>query len=131
VPEHLRHGRYGIKTWQHPKLLAALSELAPEIRLLSLIDEVIFTQTDWDGTVKIVPKNSWEGTAELLERRLRDSGFGPEAQRLLSWHGATGTYLARLVTKFPERVIRARTAGTRNWILHRPDQAHAEQTEAA
>jgi len=57
VPEDLRHGRYGIKTWQHPKLLAALGELAPETRLLTLIDEVIFAHTDSEEMVTIVPKD--------------------------------------------------------------------------
>jgi hypothetical protein len=120
VPDEMRHSRYGISTWQHPQLLAALDALAPETRLLSLIDEVIFTDNSADeGGIKIIRHDEWDGNAERLERLLRASDFGSEAQRLLSWPTATGTYLARLEAKMPERVHKARTSGSRDWVLRR------------
>ena len=131
VPEDLRHGRYGIKTWQHPKLLAALGELAPETRLLTLIDEVIFPHADSDGGFAIVPRDSWKGTAELLERKLRESVFAPEAQRLFSWPTAAGTYLGRLAAKYPSRVQDARSSEARSWLLLRRGQPPGEQAPAA
>ena len=46
VPEELRHSRFGFKVWQHPELLLALDALAPETRLLSFIDETIFSEVE-------------------------------------------------------------------------------------
>jgi hypothetical protein len=125
IPHELRHPRFGVKAWQHPRLLAALDELAPETRLLVLIDEVIFRGQEIaeDVTVHIGDKDKaqWQGTAERLKWRLCDSNssFGKEAERLLSWPSATGTYLGRLAHKHPDRVKPARTADERNWIIFR------------
>jgi hypothetical protein len=100
IPDEFRHPRFGVKAWQHPRLLAALDALAPETRLLVLIDEVIFTETeDPPGTKNgIRREEKWEGTAEQLERRLcvYFSDCSNEARRLLSWPSATGTHLGRL-----------------------------------
>src|SRR5260370_42298105 len=88
VPEQLRHSRYGIKTWQHPQLLAALDALAPETRLLVLIDEVLFTPQTV-GAGRSVPDEIWQGTAEQLEALLGLSNFGQQARRLLSGPNAS------------------------------------------
>jgi hypothetical protein len=121
IPDEFRHPRFGVKAWQHPRLLAALDALAPETRLLVLIDEVIFTETEDTPGVKkgIRREEKWEGTAEQLERRLCISSFDNEARRLLSWPSATGTYLGRLAHKHPDRVKPARTGDARNWIIFR------------
>lgn len=119
VPEPLRHSRYGIKTWQHPHVLAALDALAPETRLLVLIDAVFFTKND-SGSGRTIPKDIWNGTAEQLESLLGFSEFGHEARRLLSWPNAAGTYLGRLAAKHPDRVGPDRTSAARKWILYRP-----------
>jgi hypothetical protein len=103
-------------------LLLALDALAPETRLLSLIDEVLFTDHENDyGYFKTrsTAKDSWEGTAEELERLLRDhSAFGYEAQKLFNWPTACGTYLGRLARKHPRRVESERSSDARRWILH-------------
>ena len=133
VPEHLRHGRFGIRTWQHPKLLAALDALAPETRLLAIIDEVLFAddliQVGAGGNPLHVINNrsEWKGTAEKLEKKLFDSEFKYEAQRLLGWHSATGSYLGRLAIKRPDRVKNARTGTSRDWIIFRPAEAPTAQ----
>jgi len=121
IPGELRHPRFGVKAWQHPRLLTALDALAPETRLLVLIDEVIFTEIeDPPGTKNGIHREvTWEGTAEQLERRLCISSFDNEARRLLSWPSATGTYLGRLAQKHPDRVKPARTGDARNWIIFR------------
>jgi hypothetical protein len=120
VPEPLRHSRYGMRTWQHPTLLAALDALAPETRLLGLIDEVLFSDGELGGGVKIIPRSEWEGTAEQLERLLVASDFGHEAKCLLNWSTATGTYLSRLSGKRPDRVQPNRKTTARKWIVYRP-----------
>jgi hypothetical protein len=123
LPQGIRHPRYGMKTWHHPELLLALDALAPETRLLSLIDEVLFTDHEKDrghfvtGSKKA---DSWEGTAEELETLLRHhQAFGYEAQKLFSWPTACGTYLGRLAKKYPKRVESGRSSDARRWILHR------------
>ena len=123
IPEELRDGRFGIKTWHHPKLLAALDELAPETRLLALADQVCFGE---EGIVdmKLVMRTEWSGTAEQLERRLFDSIFAAEARRLLSYPTACGVYLGRLAGRRQSRVKQLRTATARKWlILKQPEGA--------
>ncbi len=117
VPEELRHSRFGFKVWQHPELLLALDALAPETRLLSFIDETIFSEVETGPGGKVKRKQSWVGTAEALEKMLHFSSFECEARRLLTWAGATGTYLGRLAHSRPERVRRARTGDAPNWEL--------------
>jgi len=125
IPEHVRHSRFGIKTWQHPQLLAALDALAPETRLLVLIDEVIFASPIEFGAAKAVSKDSWNGTAEQLESSLGNSQFGHEARRLLSWPNAAGTYLGRLAGKYPNRVKPDRTSAARKWSIYRSKEPMA------
>jgi hypothetical protein len=121
----MRHPRYGMKTWHHPELLVALDALAPETRLLSLIEEVLFTDHENElGSGHVVTRSrtkaSWEGTAEELERLLRDHPvFGYEAQKLLNWPTACGTYLGRLAKKHPIRVEPDRSSNARKWFLRR------------
>src|SRR5437763_4761724 len=68
IPEELRDGRFGIKTWHHPELLAALDALAPETRLLALIDEVIFENDQIGDSLTVAGmKSAWKGKAEKLE----------------------------------------------------------------
>jgi hypothetical protein len=125
VPKELRHPRYGMKTWHHPELLLALDALAPETRLLSLIEEVLFTDHENKlGSGHVVTRSrtkaSWEGTAEELESLLRsDPAYGYEAQKLFSWSTACGTYLGRLAKKHPTRVESDRSSNARRWILRR------------
>jgi hypothetical protein len=123
LPTEIRHPRYGMKTWHHPELLLALDALAPETRLLSLIDEVLFTDHKYESACLIArskAKESWQGSAEELERLLREHpSFGFEAQKLFNWPTACGTYLGRLAKKYPSRVEPDRSSDARRWILHR------------
>ena len=125
IPAELQCGRFGIKTWHHPALLAALDSLAPETRLLALVDEVQFSDAEI-GQDLIVrgSRKPWTGTAEQLERKLFDSTLGYEAKKLLGWANATGTYLARLETK-TNRVKNLRSADSRNWGIAPPGETTA------
>ncbi len=124
IPDELRCGRFGIKTWQHPELLAALDALAPETQLLSMIDEVLFTDHESQiGQFTLSSKSAtkpWKGTAEALAKLLCDSGFSYDARKLLHWPGACGTYLGRLAAKRPDRVEKDRTSKSRDWIIRPP-----------
>jgi hypothetical protein len=127
IPEELRHGRFGVKTWHHPQLLAALESLAPETRLLGLVDEVIFSDSEFgEGLLMVRGKQTaWKGRAEKLEATLFSSSFGYEAKKLLSWSSATGTYLARLASKRPDRVEKDRSSESRDWIIFPPKSVEA------
>lgn len=103
--------RTRVAGWQHPEVMQELGDLAPEAQLLSLVNDVLFASPS---------STFWQGTADELSRELRLSPFGHEATRLLSWHGATGKYLARLEVRFPDRIIYQRTKTTRTWLIHPP-----------
>lgn len=108
VPKSLAEDRCGIKAYHHPELLEALNELAPEFRLLSLIDQC----------VKEFP---WSGSAEALEVELRNASGGVfrwSIERLLPYPSACGTYLGRLAQKLPDRVRSTRSKGKTRWYLN-------------
>jgi len=108
IPENIRCERFGVKAYHHPSLLASLDDLAPESRLLSLIDAVLFS-----GVVN----DDVELTADELQSKLVNSSMSYEARRLLSWSTACGVYLSRLEKKHPHRFVQQRTKSSRCWII--------------
>ncbi len=125
----LRCERFGVRAFQHPELLEALSELASESKLLRLIDEVIFgpdgppCEPNGDVGCSRGPspkRTSWVGTAEALERLLLRSDFVQEAKKLLYWSNATGTFLGHLARDRPDRVLQRRTGSSRKWEILPP-----------
>jgi hypothetical protein len=114
IPNELRSQRFGIATFQHPHLLDAIDDLSPELRLLSLIDGVIFAGASAAAGPMVL-------TAEGIESRLLNSQMSYEARRLFSWNNACGTYLGRLAKKQPKRV---QSPSRSEWCLcpngHRP-----------
>ena len=106
IPERLKSSRYGITHYHHPDILAELSAMSPEQKLLELIEGVVL-----DGC------NIWQGTATELERILQQSDRGREAGKLLYWNNATGTYLGRLSKQLPERFEYTRTPTARQWVI--------------
>ncbi len=113
IPEGLKSDRFGVAHYHHPELLAAIDSLAPEVKLLSLIDAELF-QSPAAG--------NWEGTAAQLESRLTGdcSQCGYEARKLLSWSTACGVYLGRLAKKMRQRVTSDRQERSREWIIRPP-----------
>ena len=81
--------RYGVTHFHHQDILVQLGELAPETRLLQLIDAEIFN---------LSTASEWKGSAVELESRLLtfSSNVVHQARTLLSWQCACGTYLGRL-----------------------------------
>ena len=112
IPERLKSERFGVTHFHHPELLASLSEMSPEMRLLGVIDAHL---GEGDG-----PAGRWTGTASELERMLYESKGAHEARRLLDWNNATGTYLGRLAKKMPHRVSQERTNSSRIWHINPP-----------
>lgn len=120
IPAEFRSERFGVKHFHHPEILQKLDEVAPEFRLLALIDTVLFGGTD-TGLVKVERPGVVEATAEEIERVLtiQYSGCEHEARRLFSWNNACGTYLGRLAKRLPDRVQQLRTSTVRRWRIIR------------
>ena len=104
----LQSGRFGVKHFQHPTLIAALTEMSPEMRLMGLIDAAL---------EELAHVGQWSGTATELEQMLAETKVSFEARRLLDWNNATGTYLGRLAKKLPHRVQAQRTNAMRQWTI--------------
>jgi hypothetical protein len=121
IPQHIRSPRFGVASWQHPNLLDAIDALSPEVRLLGLIDAVLFGAGDKPPETQIL-------TANELERRLMSSPMAYEARRLLTWDTACGTYLGHLAAKAPHRVEADRTAKKRGWLISPPHLASNPMT---
>lgn len=119
IPSDLKANRFGVTQYHHPDILMMLNAQTPETKLLSLIDEVVFT-------LQSVP---WHGKANDLERLListADDGVQREARKLLSSANACGRYLARIAAKNGNRVIQhPGHAGIHNWTIYPPQLATA------
>jgi hypothetical protein len=107
-PKALADSRYGVKAFAHPDLLEALEGFSPERRMNDLIDDIIFE----DSRVK-----EFEGTAEALEKQLRNSPFHFAIDNLLKFPTACGVYLARLRKHFPDRFTSRKVSGRTIWTI--------------
>jgi hypothetical protein len=110
VPKELECERFGILSFGHPDLMADLNELAPETRLLAIIDSSLFHKES-------VFSGGWKGTSDKLENFLRASSYAREAELLLNFQNAIGVYLGRLAAKHPERFSQKRDAAKRVWTI--------------
>jgi hypothetical protein len=109
IPRELSSDRFGIAHFHHPEILQTIDNLAPEFRLLNLINDQVFKNGD----------DTWEGSAEQLERLLahEDSACRFEARRLFTFNTACGVYLGRLAKKQPGRFSYDRTSSARLWTI--------------
>lgn len=114
IPEELK-GRGGVKAFHHPVLFESLRELAPETRLLELIREASRT-----GGMKL----PWRGPVGDLRRILNQCPTTcRDAEKLLSWHGSLGTYLARLADQNDPPVEKLKMLnGYPQWLLKQPQR---------
>jgi hypothetical protein len=98
IPESLRDGRFGVKTFHHPELLQKVGQLQPEYRLLALIDS--------SNRLFECLSTEWTGTALNLEAILTDKDWslGQQGRNLLTYQNTCGTLLGRLASQKPDRV---------------------------
>jgi hypothetical protein len=91
-------GRCGVKSFYHPEVIAAISEISPQNQLMSLIKAL-----EAGGGIQL----PWEGTASSLKALLtsQSSPIRLDADRLLgNWIPACGVYLGRLVGEGIEKL---------------------------
>lgn len=113
IPDDMRDVRWGCKGWLNPDLTRDVDELAPEARLLNLIDTCGF----WSDF-----RNFFEGSAYELEKELRQCDKQGEVTSLLKFNSACGTYLTRLSTKRRDRVeVRHDERRGNTYYLKAPD----------
>lgn len=110
-PASVRDPRFGVRSHHDPGLLESISGLAPETRLLQLIDEVIWTKA------RRREEPEFTASADEIEKELRGSAFHFAVDRLLVFPSAAGTYLGRLSKKFPTRFERITRQGKACWRL--------------
>jgi hypothetical protein len=112
IPPALRSERFGIKHYHNQAVLDALSVLAPEEKLLNMIDEGLFETTD-DEIVD---------TAIGIESRI--ANWNPDqARKIFSWLAASGTYLAKLAKKYPNRFSSTVVDGKTRWHIKPPTKS--------
>lgn len=111
IPPALVSQRFGITHYHHPELLAKLDDLAPEFKLLLIIDNQLLAH-----------RAEWRGRAGDLEREITDDAclYCHEARKLLSWPTACGTYLGRLRRRYPGRITYAQIGEDRErvWTIY-------------
>ncbi|MGB8168117.1 MAG: hypothetical protein WCF18_11540 [Chthoniobacteraceae bacterium] len=115
IPEELRCSRFGVTHFHHPELLEMMNVLAPETKLLELIDAKLFPKGALDP-------DEWEGKASELESELcgTNSSVAHEARKLLLYNSACGQYLGRLATRHSQRISQRTLHGYTLWKIKAP-----------
>ena len=121
IPEKWQDDRFGVKAYHNPDLLQIVTGLSPELRLLDLIDEVLFTKRQGESHEEFAERleEGFEGTAVELEKSLRTSAFQFAVEKLLHFSSACGVYLARLASKMPDRFQQTKNKGRTLWKIRK------------
>jgi hypothetical protein len=112
IPADQRDDRFTIKAWHHPELMEILSGMSAEIRLLQLIDQVLFDGEGPHGTQRL--------KAIELQQKLRESKYGFASEQLLSHGSACGSHLGKLAKTMPARVQKSVRDGHSIWEIYPP-----------
>jgi len=115
IPEYLSDSRTGASAWQHPAIMAMLEEISPEGRLFELVQqcELDDKYRQADGTWRMT-------SAQIQHALMEDPATKQSARPLISWNGAVGTYLRRLIDKGQSGVSDGgQRQGIQTWRLTR------------
>jgi hypothetical protein len=119
VPDTMIDNRMGIQAWHHPELLTEINSLAPEERLLQLLDQVL-----WDDKDEL--RTPWTGKSMQLEHDLRQKSVS-EVERLFRFSNACGAYLGKLVKRHPHRISNRKVDGYTVWNIIPPPKTKEEK----
>ncbi len=111
IPDELKDIRFGVKAYQNPELLFALSSLSPESKLWALICQAGILSNSM---------RTWSGSASDLETELQATPFAKQVSDLLYFPTAAGVYLGRLCKTLPANVGKEVIGGHRT-IYHLAD----------
>lgn len=112
-PKKFQDDRYGVKAYHNAELLDMLSGLAPETKLLDLIDQVFFG----DKVSPVIHLTASEIEAQLVE----NPKLSYQVQKLLHFPSACGTFLSRLRQKYPQRIEQTTIHGKTRWKISSPE----------
>ena len=116
VPAAKRDNRFGIRAYHHPELRKELVAFTPEMRLLNIIDEGFFNDDGASHRSKV-------GRAMALEKLLRESPVGFEADKLLRYANQFASLLGKLHKLHPERVSKSPpNDGYVTWTINPPSK---------
>jgi hypothetical protein len=121
IPEQIRCKRFGVLHFHHPAILEALTEMAPETRLLGLIDLMLDNREAGDGGPFIGSATELKGQLVTNEHTRHD------AQDLLKNSASTGSLLSRLLKAHPKRIKFRRTTGHKTWTVYPIDWEAADE----
>jgi hypothetical protein len=138
IPQELRASRYGVRTFQDPDLLKELNAIAPEYRLLELVDECLFSKSRYtEPGSELVYKSTeesktWKGSATELESLLRHPGndLRDQVNKLLYASNSCGNYLSRLAEREPDRVKAATVNGRKRYTIFAPESGSPPRSSA-
>ncbi len=134
IPEDYKSARFGVREWHHPTLTGELFDDTPASEFMQLVDAAVFTTAQEGEGLKDcklwelpsdakgdVAGKAWDGTAIELERLLiMDScSVSREVKRFVA-HNKVDRVLGRLKEDAPRRVVYARKADRRAWVIYRP-----------
>jgi hypothetical protein len=118
VPTARRDNRFGIAAYHHPELRRELAAFTSEIRLLNILDEAFFADYG--------PHAEKSGRAMALEKELRSSAVGFEAEKILRYANQFASLLGKLSKLHPERVSKHVTDGYAHWTIHPPSKTNQQ-----
>ncbi len=102
--------RTRVANFWHPKIVSALRELQPEMRLLELIDTLALIDPD---------APLWEGTATEFEKAMRAKDGEGILDRIFTSGTSAGRMLAELARVLPDRVKRTDRDGRSHYRIFR------------
>lgn len=104
IPESLADTRYGVQSFHDPELVQEVDDLSDEERLLALIDTYLFDSLGSDHVA---------GTSTEIEKSLSNKIGNHAALHMAKYSGRFGHLLAVLLKKYPARIERRRTHGSK------------------
>jgi hypothetical protein len=125
MPSHVAGGRFCVRHWQHPEILASLQQFSPHVRIWQLIDAsgVVFKHVldgGSDGPQQSIPRPIWRGTAVELHALLtgESSKLSSHDKRSIPDPAWLGQRLHACSHHFGEKVaVQKRTGTKRIWQL--------------
>jgi hypothetical protein len=122
-PDHLRNQRTGAAAWQNREVLERLQSISPEEHLRELMTQCSAL------TTHIELHGYWVGTAAEMEQLLRsDQVTQHSARSLLSWSGACGSHLAKLMTAGRCEITKSIVRGNPRWRIASLEPVGASQS---